>query len=71
MKREHYLSDGKRTIVWMGEKCVHKAFCLRSIVAITDTKGLTLHNISQAQYGMLANQAKICPSGALKVQGKV
>jgi uncharacterized Fe-S cluster protein YjdI len=67
MRREHILADGNRTISWNGEKCMHKAFCLKGIVVITDKKGLTLHTITASQYLTLANQAKICPSGALKI----
>jgi len=69
MKREHLLSDGKRTITWKGEKCLHKAFCLKGIVTDIDKAGMTLHTISPAQVKSLENQAKICPSGALSVSG--
>lgn len=69
MKREHLLADGRRTITWFGNKCIHSAFCLKGIVAITDKEGLTIHNISSAQYKALVNQVKICPSGALKITG--
>ncbi|HPT15343.1 MAG TPA: (4Fe-4S)-binding protein [Bacteroidales bacterium] len=69
MKREHLLADGKRTITWNGNKCMHKAFCLKGIVTITDKEGLTIHNISSAQYKALVNQVKTCPSGALAITG--
>ena len=64
MKREHLLSDGKLTITWKGEKCLHKAFCLKGIVNDIDKAGVTLHSITPVQYKSLLNQAKICPSGA-------
>ncbi|HNX44239.1 MAG TPA: (4Fe-4S)-binding protein [Bacteroidales bacterium] len=65
MKQKHILSDGKRTIIWKGEQCMHKALCLRGILEDMDIKENTIHSISSAQVSYLLHRIEICPSGAI------
>jgi len=65
MKRKHILSDGKKTIMWNGAECTHKALCLKGILEDMDIKENTIHSITSAQAGYLLHRIEICPSGAL------
>lgn len=58
-------SNGEVTIVWQPEKCIHSAICAKGLPEVFQPKERPWVKINAAKTGVLIEQVKQCPSGAL------
>ena len=67
MKDIRYFTNGKDTIEWNKEECMHSGKCLKNIPYIIEKPGLYSISVSERQFEAILNQAEFCPSRALKL----
>jgi uncharacterized Fe-S cluster protein YjdI len=63
-KHKEY-SNGKVTITWEPEKCIHSAICVNGLPKVFQPKEKPWIKIDAASTDALVKQVKQCPSGAL------
>ena len=68
MKNIRYFTNGKDTIEWNKEECMHSGRCLKSIPYIIDKPGVYSINVSERQFDAILDQAEFCPAKALKLK---
>jgi putative redox protein len=68
LKNIRYFTNGKDTIEWNVEECMHSGKCLKNIPYIIDKPGTYSINVSESQFDTILNQTDLCPSGALKLK---
>jgi len=66
VKNIRYFTNGKDTIEWNQEECMHSGRCLKNIPYIIDKPGIYSINVSERQFESILDQAEFCPAKALK-----
>lgn len=61
----HKYSNGKITVVWKPNVCIHSAICFNGLTAVFDPRRRPWIDMSQADTERIIEQVKKCPSGAL------
>ncbi len=59
-------SNGKTTVVWEAEKCIHSAICAKGLPAVFQPRERPWVKIDAASTEAIINQVNQCPSGALR-----
>ncbi len=58
-------SNGKTTVVWEAEKCIHSAICAKGLPQVFQPRERPWIKIDASESDTIINQVKACPSGAL------
>jgi uncharacterized Fe-S cluster protein YjdI len=62
-----YMKDGL-TVVWRPELCAHSGVCARGLAAVFRPKARPWVNMGGAPVESIAEQVRLCPSGALSLE---
>lgn len=61
----HKYSNGKVTVVWKPEMCIHSKICWKNFHEVFDPTARPWINIEGASTERIVDQVRQCPSGAL------
>ena len=67
VKNIRYFTNGKETIEWNVEECVHSGKCLKNIPYIINRPGIYSISVSERQFNNILDQSEMCPAKALKL----
>lgn len=65
MARTHHYANGRLTINWQPEKCIHSGICVHLLPKVYDPKARPWIRMENADDEALMAQIDQCPSGAL------
>jgi len=68
VKNIRYFTNGRDSVEWNVEECMHSGKCLKNIPYIVEKPGIYSISVSERQFETILNQADLCPSGALKLK---
>lgn len=68
VKNIRYFTNGKDTIEWNVEECIHSGKCLKNIPYIVDKPGIYSISVSERQFNNILDQADMCPARALRLK---
>ncbi len=60
-------SNGKITVVWKPNKCIHAGKCVRGLSSVFDVNARPWVNMEGADSEQIIKQVNHCPSGALSI----
>lgn len=63
-------TNGETTVVWEAAKCRHTGICLAGLPRVFNLKQRPWIEMSAADSASIEKQVALCPSGALRIQGK-
>ena len=66
--KTHHYSDGKLTIAWKPDLCIHSGICAKGLAEVFNPRIKPWIDISKAETEQIINQVKKCPSGALSIE---
>ena len=65
--KKHTYAGGGVTILWQPDKCIHSGICVRGLPAVFNPNIKPWIDMSKAEADRIAEQVKLCPSGALSL----
>jgi len=68
VKNIRYFTNGKETIEWNVEECIHLGKCLKNIPYVIDRPGIYSISVSERQFNSILDQTEMCPAKALKLK---
>jgi uncharacterized Fe-S cluster protein YjdI len=68
VKNIRFFTNGKDTIEWNVEECMHSGKCLKNIPYIIDKPGVYSISVSERQFNSILDQTDLCPAKALKLK---
>jgi uncharacterized Fe-S cluster protein YjdI len=62
---EHFYKNSDITVVWQPSLCIHSRICFKGLPNVFDPRRRPWIEMDKATTGMIIEQVKKCPSGAL------
>ena len=70
-QKTHHYTNGKITVVWQPEKCIHSGICARGLGEVFNPRLKPWIDMGKATTQQIIDQVKKCPSGALSIEEKL